>query len=59
MGEGAFGKVKIASLHENPGKKFAIKSIPRELMDLAGKMKKEEKMKQYGQIEEMKEYRDE
>jgi len=33
LGEGAFGKVKIASLHENRKKKFAIKSIPREILD--------------------------
>lgn len=33
MGEGAFGKVKIASLHENRKKKFAIKSISREILD--------------------------
>jgi serine/threonine protein kinase len=33
LGEGAFGKVKIASLHSDPSRKFAIKSIPRHLMD--------------------------
>ena len=33
LGEGAFGKVKIASLHSDPTRKFAIKSIPRHLMD--------------------------
>ena len=33
LGEGAFGKVKIASLIDNPEKKFAIKSIPRKLID--------------------------
>ena len=33
LGEGAFGKVKIASLHENRNKKFAIKSIPRDMLD--------------------------
>mmetsp|Transcript_39304 Transcript_39304/g.60030 ORF Transcript_39304/g.60030 Transcript_39304/m.60030 type:complete len:115 (+) Transcript_39304:336-680(+) len=37
LGEGAFGKVKIASLIENPTKKFAIKSIPRKLLDLGAK----------------------
>jgi len=34
LGEGAFGKVKIASLIEFPEKKFAIKSIPRRHLDL-------------------------
>jgi hypothetical protein len=33
LGEGAFGKVKVAHLHENKKKKFAIKSIPREILD--------------------------
>ena len=33
LGEGAFGKVKIASLIDNPDKKFAIKSIPRKFLD--------------------------
>ena len=33
LGDGAFGKVKVASLHENKNKKFAIKSIPREILD--------------------------
>jgi len=33
LGEGAFGKVKIAWLHQNPDKKYAIKSIPRSLLD--------------------------
>ena len=32
LGEGAFGKVKLASLRHNPSKKYAIKSIPRELI---------------------------
>ena len=32
IGEGAFGQVKIATLRENPNKKFAIKSIPRQMM---------------------------
>lgn len=36
IGEGAFGKVNIASLRQNPAKKFAIKSIPREILDQAG-----------------------
>jgi len=31
LGEGAFGKVKVASLRADTTKKFAIKSIPREL----------------------------
>ena len=31
LGEGAFGKVKVASLIADHSKKFAIKSIPREL----------------------------
>ena len=39
LGEGAFGKVKQACLKENSSKKFAIKSIPRELLDFTGKMK--------------------
>ena len=34
LGEGAFSKVKIASLHSDPSRKFAIKSIPRHLMDV-------------------------
>ena len=42
LGEGAFGKVKMASLHGNPDKKFAIKSIPRDLFDLRGEAKEEE-----------------
>lgn len=29
LGEGAQGKVKVASLRADPSKKFAIKSIPR------------------------------
>ena len=33
LGEGAFGKVKIASLRENRKKKFAIKSIPRDMLE--------------------------
>ena len=33
LGEGASGKVKIGSLHSDPSRKFAIKSIPRILMD--------------------------
>ena len=33
LGEGAFGKVKSAHLLTDPSKKFAIKSIPRHLMD--------------------------
>jgi serine/threonine protein kinase len=37
LGEGAYGKVKTASLIDNPGKKFAIKSIPRKLIDFEGK----------------------
>ena len=36
IGEGAFGKVNIASLRSNPTKKFAIKSIPRDILDQAG-----------------------
>lgn len=31
LGEGAFGKVKVASLIADNTKKFAIKSIPRHL----------------------------
>ena len=30
LGEGAFGKVHVASLLQNPNKKFAIKSIQRD-----------------------------
>lgn len=41
LGEGAYGKVKTASLRYNDKKKFAIKSIPREILDEAGKRKKE------------------
>lgn len=33
LGEGAFGKVKKATLLADPTKVFAIKSIPRHLMD--------------------------
>lgn len=33
LGEGAFGKVKQATLLADPSKVFAIKSIPRELID--------------------------
>ena len=33
MGEGAFGKVKLAKLIKDPTKRYAIKSIPRELID--------------------------
>lgn len=36
IGEGAFGKVNIACLRSNPTKKFAIKSIPRDILDQAG-----------------------
>ena len=44
LGEGAFGKVKIASLHSDPTRKFAIKSIPRHLMDsCCGEKDKDEK----------------
>lgn len=31
LGEGAFGKVKVASLFADNSKKYAIKSIPRNL----------------------------
>jgi hypothetical protein len=31
LGEGAFGKVKVASLHADHAKKYAVKSIPRSL----------------------------
>ena len=31
LGEGAFGKVKVACLRDAPHLKFAIKSIPRDL----------------------------
>lgn len=33
LGEGAFGKVKVASIIGDPSRKFAIKSIPRHLLD--------------------------
>ena len=33
LGEGAFGKVKMASIIGDPDRKFAIKSIPRHLLD--------------------------
>ena len=42
LGDGAYGKVKVASLHENPSKKFAVKSIPRSIIDEHGKKKTEE-----------------
>ena len=41
LGEGAFGKVKAASLREDKSKKFAVKSIPREYIDKVGKAKRE------------------
>jgi hypothetical protein len=43
LGEGAFGKVKIGSLHSDPTRKFAIKSIPRHLMDACCSEGKDEK----------------
>jgi hypothetical protein len=33
LGEGSFGKVKVACLIDNPSKKYAIKSIPRDIVD--------------------------
>ena len=45
LGEGAYGKVKIASLRNDPEKKFAVKSIPRHLFDMAGIMKLRENKK--------------
>lgn len=33
LGEGTFGKVKVACLISNPSKKYAIKSIPRDMVD--------------------------
>ena len=33
LGEGAYGKVKLATLLADPTKVFAIKSIPRNLME--------------------------
>jgi hypothetical protein len=33
LGEGAFGIVKVASLLSDSSRKFAIKSIPRNLID--------------------------
>jgi serine/threonine protein kinase len=37
--------VKIASLRNDPEKKFAVKSIPRHLFDMAGLMKLRENKK--------------
>ena len=37
LGEGSFGKVKVACLIDNPSKKYAIKSIPRDIVDYHGK----------------------
>lgn len=45
LGEGAYGKVKIASLRNDPEKKFAVKSIPRHLFDMAGIIKLRENKK--------------
>ena len=39
LGEGTFGKVKVACLISNPSKKYAIKSIPRDMVDQVGKNK--------------------
>ena len=33
LGEGTFGKVKVACLISNPSKKYAVKSIPRDMVD--------------------------
>ena len=33
LGEGAYGKVKVASLRADNSKKYAIKSIPRDLFN--------------------------
>ena len=38
LGEGAFGKVKVASLRADASKKFAIKSIPRSIFTKSAKM---------------------
>lgn len=43
LGEGSFGKVKVASLWSDPSKKFAIKSIPREFFDKQGTLTEEER----------------
>jgi serine/threonine protein kinase len=57
LGEGAFGKVKVASLVDDPKKKFAIKSIPRRLIDLrskensSGEEMDEEQMQKYLELE--------
>lgn len=34
LGEGAFGKVKVAALKQNRQKLFAIKSIPRSMIEV-------------------------
>jgi serine/threonine protein kinase len=39
LGEGAFGKVKVAALKQNKNKLFAIKSIPREMIDVPESIK--------------------
>lgn len=52
LGEGAYGKVKVASLHENPKKEFAIKSIPRSLIDKHGKDKTEETALKFNETNE-------
>ena len=53
LGEGAFGKVKQACLIENSSKKFAIKSIPRELLDFTGKMKTLTMLEKYPEDKEI------
>lgn len=42
LGEGAFGKVKVASLRADESKKFAIKSIPRSFFTKETQISKKE-----------------
>lgn len=41
-------------MKENPSKKFAIKSIPRELLDFTGKMKTLTMLEKYPEDKELK-----
>lgn len=52
LGEGAFGKVKVASLLENRNKKFAIKSIPRCVIDEIGKQRYQESIAKYNESDD-------
>ena len=57
LGEGSFGKVKVACLIDNPSKKYAIKSIPRDIVDQHGKDKQIEMRGEFSD-EESKDFDD-